>query len=372
EDTADAVLASLDPLYAVGQAAARALPRGSRILYVMPPQGTHAAATIAQSSVEGFARALGKELGKQGTTVHVLRPGQGAPRGFAKVAAFLGGPRSSFLHLLSLDVDQDVRAQPVAVPVPGTGAKKRALEGKVALITGAGRGIGAAVAEALAREGADIAINDLPSAERSASRVLARLRKLGVRAAFLPFDVATKEGVTELRAAIGAEFGRLDILVNNAGITRDKTLKRMKRELWDLGVKVNLGSQLRVTEAVEDLLQPGGAVVNLSSVMGIAGNFGQTNYSAAKAGVIGFTKVLAERLGQRGVTVNALAPGYIKTRLTHQMPLLNREMAKQLTALLQPGEAEDIADIITFLASPDGASVHGQVIRVDGGMAIGK
>jgi 3-oxoacyl-[acyl-carrier protein] reductase len=278
----------------------------------------------------------------------------------ARVLAFLAGPRASFLTALRLRVNREPKAAP-----------GRRLDGKVAVLTGAARGIGAATALALAREGAAVGLNDLPDAEGAAARTLAALRELGARAAFLPFDISTAEGAEGLTRAVEAEFGGLDILVNNAGVTRDKTIKRMDLARWRAAVEVNLGSQIRLTEALRRLLREEGAIVNLSSVAGIAGNFGQTNYSAAKAGVLGWTRLLARELAGRGITVNAVAPGYIETRMTRAMPLINRQMAKQLTALLQPGQPRDVADLIAFLVGPDGAAITGQVLRADGCMAMG-
>lgn len=361
------VLETLEDFYKTGHAAANLLTPGSRLLFLVPPSSHNQEdmQKMALAALGGFFRTLSKEFGKKGVTVHVVESWPSVHPGHcARIATYLAGPRSSFLTALWVKANRNPEIQ--ALPNAGL------LHGKTAIITGAARGIGAAIAEAFAAEGAAIGLNDLPNSEKAAAKTLQRIRKKGVRAAFLPFNVATKEGAEEMAQAIRAEFGSVDIIVNNAGITRDRTIKRMTEENWSLAVNVNLGAQLHVTEALDNLIRDGGSVVNLSSVMGIAGNFGQTNYSAAKAAVIGLTEILAERWSDRDINVNALAPGFIETRMTQAMPLINREMAKQLTALLQPGLPKDVADLATFLVSPLGASLSGQALRVDGGMAIGK
>lgn len=361
---ASAVLQELEQLYAMGRACAQQLPKRSRIVFVIDwnlhnsPSGQ-----VLAASLTGFARSLAKEFGKRGSTVHVLEcVNQDSAEDCARVLAFLASPRASFLTSVHWRSESFAKR-----PEPAEGS----LHGRVALITGAARGIGASIAECFAREGATVGINDLPSSEKEASKTLAKLRKMGARVAFFPFDVATVEGARAMSLAVEKEFGRLDILINNAGITRDRTIKRMTPSQWQQAVNVNLGSQIYVTEALIPLFAEQGAIVNLSSVMGLAGNFGQTNYCAAKAGVLGWTKHLQQLLADKQITVNAMAPGFIETRLTRAMPFVNREMAKQLTALLQPGLPVDVAELARFLVSADGQSINGQVVRVDGGMAIG-
>lgn len=363
----ESVLEILEDYYKTGHAAANLLVPGSRLLFLVPPSSHNqdAPQKMALAALGGFFRTLSKEFGKKGITVHVVESWPSVHPGHcARIATYLSGPRSSFLTALWVKANRN----PELIPLNNTGL----LHGKTAIITGAARGIGASIAEAFAAEGAAIGLNDLPNSEKAAAKTLKSLRKQGVRTAFLPFNVATEKGAQDMAQAIREEFGSVDIIVNNAGITRDRTIKRMSQENWSLAVDVNLGAQLHVTKALDSLIRDGGSVINLSSVMGIAGNFGQTNYSAAKAAVIGLTEVLAERWSSREINVNALAPGFIETRMTSAMPLINREMAKQLTALLQPGLPKDVADLATFLASPLGASITGQALRVDGGMAIGK
>jgi 3-oxoacyl-[acyl-carrier protein] reductase len=361
------ILKVLEDYYTTGHAAANILPAKSRLLFLIPPSqdSQEELPKMAKAALGGFFRSMTKELGKKGVTVHCVEGWASVdPAHSALITAYLAGPRASFLTALWIQANRN----PTVIPQVNNGL----LKGKVAIITGAARGIGASIAMAFAQEGATIGINDLPSSEKAAAKTLAALRKLGVRTAFLPFDVSTKDGAQAMAKAIEAEFGHVDIIINNAGITRDRTIKRMTPENWKLAVNVNLGAGIHVTDGLIPLMRKNGSILNLSSVMGIAGNFGQTNYSAAKAGVIGLTEVLSDTLKDREITVNALAPGFIETRMTKAMPFINREMAKQLTALLQPGLPKDVADVATFLVSPLGASISGQTIRVDGGMAIGK
>ncbi|RME70996.1 MAG: SDR family oxidoreductase [Planctomycetota bacterium] len=370
EDAA-AIEAALDELYAVGHAAARALPPSSRVLFVTEPHELpeDAVAETAGEALGAYVRSLAKELGRKGTTVNIVESAGAAPERVGATVAYLASARSAFVSASRWPLSPD--DEPKEPAQPGRGQPRRLLEGKVALVTGGARGIGAAIAHTLALEGAAVALNDLPRSEPGAAEVLRRIRAAGGRAIFCPADVASREGAAELAAAIEREFGHLDVIVNNAGITRDRTIRKMTPERWREAVRVNLLSQLYVTEALEPQLRSGARVIGLSSVSGIAGNFGQTNYAAAKAGVVGWTRHLARRLGPKGIAVSAIAPGFIRTVLTARMPWIHREMAKQMTALAQPGEPQDIADVVRFLAGPDGAAVRGAVLRVDGAMAIG-
>ena len=374
KDAPAAIEAALDQLYTIGHAAANSLPFNSRVIFVLPSpsraQCHNPSVQVARAAIQGFMRSLSKELGRKGTTVHVLDENGATPDEVAGVVAYFAGPRSAYLDAVALTLTGSGGGVPTAYQ-PGVGAERETLAGKVAVVTGGGRGIGAAICEQLAREGAAVMVNDLAQGESAAARVLARLRDQGHKVAFCAADVATPEGAQKLADATKAAFGHADIIVNNAGITRDRTIKKMDFERWQLAVRVNLIAQLYVTEALLPIMRDGGRIVNLSSVAGIAGNFGQTNYSAAKAGVVGFTANAAERLRERNIAVNAMAPGFIRTRLTDRMPFINREMAKQLTALIQAGEPSDMADVVVFLAGPDGGAVNGCVIRADGGMAVG-
>jgi 3-oxoacyl-[acyl-carrier protein] reductase len=184
-------------------------------------------------------------------------------------------------------------------------------------------------------------------------------------------DVTADDAGDRLCELISEKFGGIDIIVHNAGVTRDKTLKNMDEARWDLTLGVNLQAVIQLTEALDDLLRPDARIICLSSVAGIAGNFGQTNYAASKAGIIGYTEALAADLAPRGIAVNAIAPGFIETRLTAAIPAATREVARRLCNLSQGGQPIDIAEAVTFLSSPGAAAMSGRMIRVCGGALIG-
>ncbi len=244
------------------------------------------------------------------------------------------------------------------------------LEGKTALITGAARGIGKAIAIKFATEGANIAFSDLNRDEHM-EITEKELQALGVQAKGYASNAASFEGSQELSDAIMKDFGRIDILVNNAGITRDNLLLRMTEQDWDAVLTVNLKSVFNLTKAVMRVMmkQKGGSIINMSSVVGVNGNAGQANYSASKAGMIGFTKSVAQELGSRNIRCNAIAPGFIETEMTHKLSEDVREAWIKTIPLRRSGKPEDVADVATFLASELSSYVSGQVINVCGGMS---
>lgn len=243
------------------------------------------------------------------------------------------------------------------------------LEGKVALITGASRGIGKAIALKFAEEGADIAFSDL-FYDDNAKNLEAELQKIGVKGKAYASDASSfADAETLINNAI-AEFGKIDILVNNAGITRDNLLLRMTEADWDAVIKVNLKSVFNLTKAVQRymLKQRSGSIINMSSVVGLGGNAGQSNYSASKAGLIGFTKSIAMELGSRNIRCNAIAPGFIETEMTEKLPDDVRKEWIKTIPLRRSGKPEDVARIAVFLGSDLSDYVTGQVISVCGGM----
>lgn len=239
---------------------------------------------------------------------------------------------------------------------------------KLALVTGGSRGIGKAVALELAKAGYDIVINYAGNTQ-AAEATVEEIKALGRNAKAFKFDVSSQAEVEENIAKIIEEFGRIDILVNNAGITRDDLFIRMTEEKWSAVINTNLNSAFYVTKPVAKLMmkQRSGAIVNTTSVVGVYGNAGQANYSAAKAGLIGFTKSLAKELGSRGIRVNAVAPGFIETDMTKDLP--NTDEMLKLIPLKRLGTPEDIAAAVKFLAV-DSKYVTGQVLEVDGGLII--
>lgn len=244
------------------------------------------------------------------------------------------------------------------------------LEGKVALITGATRGIGKAIALKFASEGADIAFSDLMHDEQMDATV-AEIAALGVKARAFASNAASLADSEKLAENVLKEFGKIDILVNNAGITRDNLMLRMTEQDWDAVITVNLKSAFNLTKSVQRTMikQRGGSIINMSSVVGVNGNAGQANYSASKAGLIGFTKSIAQELGSRGIRCNAIAPGFIETEMTHKLPDDVREAWIKTIPLRRSGKPEDVADVATFLASDLSSYVSGQVINVCGGMS---
>ncbi|MGV8082682.1 MAG: 3-oxoacyl-[acyl-carrier-protein] reductase [Coriobacteriia bacterium] len=245
------------------------------------------------------------------------------------------------------------------------------LTGKIALVTGASRGIGACIASVLAARGAAVAVNYAGS-EQAARQVVDSIRSNGGRAIALQADVADSSACTRLAEETIAEFGGLDILVNNAGITRDGLLMRMSDEDWNAVVNTNLTGMFNMTRAVSRHLmkQRGGAIINVSSVVGIIGNAGQANYAAAKAGVIGLTKAVARELASRNVRCNAVAPGFIETDMTAALPEKARETLADQIALGRLGQPLDVANAVAFLASDEAAYITGQTLAIDGGMTF--
>lgn len=243
------------------------------------------------------------------------------------------------------------------------------LEGKVGVITGGARGIGRSIALEFAKHGANVAFSDMSEDENFKS-LEKELAALGVKAKGYVSDASNYESSEKFIDEVVKDFGKVDILVNNAGITRDTLLMRMTEDQWDLVMKVNLKSVFNLTKAVQKymLKQRSGSIINMSSVVGVSGNAGQANYAASKAGVIGFTKTIARELGSRNIRCNAIAPGFIITEMTHQLPEEVRQDWIKKIPLNRGGTPEDVANVTVFLASDLSTYVSGQVINVCGAM----
>lgn len=352
--------ADLRALFDFFQPLVSRVARSGRVLVLArPAAGLSPEAAAAQAAVDGFVRSVAKEIGRVGATANLLLVAPGAERRASPALRFLLSARSAF-----------ITAQPLTISARAGGpeepARVRGLEKKIALVTGAARGIGAATARALAAEGAHVICLDRP-ADDAATAQLAR----EIGGTPLLVDLAEPGAAESIADAVRARGG-VDIVVHNAGITRDKTLARMAPEQWDQVLGVNLAAVLRVHEALEPHLRDGGRVVCLSSIAGLAGNVGQTAYAASKAAIVGFVAAAAERLAPRGVTVNAVAPGFIETRLTAAIPIAIREVARRLSALGQGGLPEDVAGAITFLATPGSQGITGTTLRVCGGAFVGR
>lgn len=247
------------------------------------------------------------------------------------------------------------------------------LSDKVAVVTGSSRGIGKEIALSLAEKGALVAVNYPVEAEKeNAQEVVKKIKELGKEAITIKANVAELEEVKEMMKQVKNKFGSIDILVNNAGITNDNLLLRMKEEDWDSVIDVNLKGVFNCTKAVTKIMmkQRSGKIINIASVVGIMGNAGQANYSASKAGVIGFTKSTAKELASRGITANAVAPGFIESKMTDQ---LSEEVIEEMLAAIpldEFGKPEDVANTVSFLASQEADYITGQVINVAGGMVM--
>ncbi len=244
------------------------------------------------------------------------------------------------------------------------------LEGKTALITGGSRGIGRTICLKFAQQGANVAFSDLMLDENTEALVK-EIEALGVRGKGYASDASSFEQSEKMVDEIAKDFDKIDILVNNAGITRDNLLMRMTEADWDMVININLKSVFNLTKAVQKymLKQRAGSIINMSSVVGVNGNAGQSNYSASKAGLIGFTKSIAQELGSRNIRCNAIAPGFIETKMTEKLPEDVRKEWVKTIPLRRAGQADDVANVATFLASELSSYVTGQVIPVCGGMS---
>jgi 3-oxoacyl-[acyl-carrier protein] reductase len=351
----------LRSLYQFFHPRVRGLTRSGRVIVLnRPVEGaTSIAQAAARRAIEGFTRSLAKELGRNGGTANQLTVEPGAEDRIGPAIAWFASPRSAYVSGQQLTVSATVA--PVSAP------QRRSLDGKVALVTGAARGIGEATARTLAREGAHVIVLDRPADAALASEVA---RKIG--GTVLLHDVTDLEAPAAIAAFVKERFGHLDVLVHNAGITRDKTLGKMKADGWDLTLDINLSALIRITDALDPLLPSGARIVALSSIAGIAGNPGQTNYGASKAGVIGLVAAYAAHYAARGIAVNGIAPGFIETRLTDAIPVATREVGRRLCNLSQGGLPGDVAEAITFLSSPGAQAFSGQLLRVCGGNLLGR
>ncbi len=352
---------ALAAIYQALQPVVGKIARSGRVVVLRrAPDGASVVVDAVRAAIEGFVRSVAKEVGRRGATANLVTVGEGADARAAAVVVFLLSPRSAFVTGQPIEVGCAARGEAVA-------RAPRSLAGKVALVTGAARGIGAATARLLAAEGACVAVLDRPEDGAAVSQLA---REIAGGAVVL--DIADPSAPDTLAEALTKSFGGVDIVVHNAGITRDKTLARMSPEQWASVLAVNLTAVLRTTEAlVGGPLRDGGRIVALSSIAGLAGNVGQTNYAASKAGVAGFVRALAPRLASRGVTVNAVAPGFIETRLTAAIPFAIREAGRRMSSLGQGGLPEDVGEVVSFLATPAAVGLTGQVLRVCGGSLVG-
>ncbi|QXI25734.1 3-oxoacyl-ACP reductase [Pseudomonas vanderleydeniana] len=354
-------IAQLDELYRFFHANVRRLTHHGRVLVLgTPPEHcAELAQAVAQRALEGFVRSLGKEL-RKAITVQLLYVEPGAETEMDSSLRFFLSRRSAYVS------GQVVRiAEPV--DVPRTIDWQRPLAGRRALVTGACRGIGLAIAQVLAGEGAEVVCLDIPPVEAELQQVAGSLG-----GAALAMDITAPQAAERLLAFVG-EHGAFDIVVHNAGITQDKTLAKMTEASWRKVMAVNLEAPLRLSTALLEGqgLNPGGRIVCVSSISGIAGNLGQSNYATSKAGVIGLVQSLAPLAARQQVTVNGVAPGFIETQMTAKIPLLIREAGRRMNSMSQGGQAEDVAQTIAWLAHPASGGINAQVVRVCGQSLLG-
>lgn len=312
-------------------------------------------AASVQRSLEGFTRSLGKEI-RRGGSVQLVYVGKGAEDQLEGALRFFLSPKSAY-----------VSAQVLRLAASSAQVKdwSRPLGGQLALVTGASRGIGAAIAETLARDGAEVVLLDVPQAKDALEALAARL---GGRAVAL--DICAEDAPARLVEALP---DGLDIVVHNAGITRDKTLAKMSEAFWDSVINVNLKAPQVLTQALLDAgkLHDNGRVVLIASISGIAGNLGQSNYAVSKAGVIGLAQAWAPALAKRGITINAVAPGFIETQMTAAIPLTIREAGRRMNSMSQGGLPQDVAEAVAWFAQPSSGGLTGQVMRVCGQSLLG-
>ncbi|WP_135451606.1 3-oxoacyl-ACP reductase [Mycobacterium sp. DL99] len=357
--------AGLKELYQFFTPVLRNLASCARVVVIgtTPDQAGSVHAQIAQRALEGFTRSLGKELqhGATASLVYLAADAKPAVTGLESTLRFILSAKSAY-------VDGQVYRVGAADSTPPADWDKP-LAGKVAVVTGAARGIGATIAEVFARDGATVVAVDVPQAAEDLGKVA---EKVGGSA--LTLDVTADDAVEQIVAHVTAQHGgKVDVLVNNAGITRDKLLANMDESRWDSVIAVNLLAPQRLTEGLvaSGTLGEGGRVIGLSSMAGIAGNRGQTNYAATKAGMIGLTEALAPVLAEKGITINAVAPGFIETKMTDAIPLATREVGRRLNSLFQGGKPVDVAELIAYFASPASNAVTGNTIRVCGQAMLG-
>ncbi|XVU29947.1 3-oxoacyl-ACP reductase [Actinoplanes sp. CA-054009] len=350
--------AALSELYDFFHPNARSLARSGRVIVLGTPPA-HAATpgeATAQRALEGLTRSIGKEFGR-GITSQLVSVAPGGETAIESTLRFLLSGRSAYVS------GQVIEIGPGTPPAPADW--ERPLAGKTALVTGAARGIGAAIARVLARDGADVIALDVPAAGDALAGVAN-----DVRGRALQLDLTAPEAGERLASYLS---GPLDVIVHNAGITRDRTIAKMDAAGWGSVLSVNLIAPERINNVLieRDLIKPGGRIVGVSSIAGIAGNRGQTNYATSKAGVIGLVRSTAPALLEKDITINAVAPGFIETAMTAKMPLMLREAGRRMNSLSQGGLPVDVAETIAWFASPGSGTVTGNVVRVCGQSLLG-
>ena len=340
----------------------RKLAGNGRVLVIGQDPGTcrQPAKAAAHQALEGFVRSVGKEVGKKGATANLLWMAPGAEQRLESSIRFFLSPRSAYVSGQVTRISKGATAHATNSVAP--------LAGKVALVTGASRGIGASIAETLSRDGATVIGLDIPPAMEDLQKVMTPIKGKAMAC-----DITDEKAPKQIADFVKEHFEGIDLVIHNAGITRDKTLGNMPEHFWDMTIAVNLTAEELIDEELmhQELLRENGRIVCISSISGIAGNFGQTNYSTAKCGVIGYVEAMAKQV-KNGVTINAIAPGFIETQMTAAMPITIREAGRRMNSLSQGGLPVDVAEAIAWYCNPASNGVNGNVVRVCGQSLIGK
>ena len=351
----------LTQLYAFFNPIMRSLTSNARVLVLGRPHMKAATGeqAAAQRALEGFTRSVAKEIGKKSSTSQVVYVEEGAEGIMDSAVRFVLSAKSAYVDGQVIHVRN---GEEVTYP-----NWHKPLEGKVALVTGASRGIGEAIARTLARDGARVLGLDIPPAEADLNKVMGE-----IAGEALLGDISSAEAPKQIADKL-KEMGGADIVVHNAGITRDKTLANMPEHWWNMTIDINLSAEERINDELFETgaLNNSGRIICVSSMNGIAGQMGQTNYAASKAGVIGYVQYMADKLTEKNITINCVAPGFIETAMTDAIPFMTREVGRRLNSLSQGGKPVDVAETIAFFSNPASSGVTGNVVRVCGQSLVG-
>ena len=340
----------------------KSIARCGRVIVVghKPDSLEDATHATLQRGLVGFVKSMAKEIGRNGATANLLYVNSATEAAIEAPVRFLLSRGSAFMNAQVMQVSNPVAAIDAEWQKP--------LLGKTILVTGAARGIGLAISQVLARDGAKVIGVDVPQAEADLNSAMA-----DIGGESLTLDITEDQAPQLLRDFCAAEGPKLHAIVHNAGVTRDKMLSRMSEHQWNMLMQVNLGAVQRINSALleTDMLDDGSKIIGVASISGIAGNIGQTNYGFSKSAVIGMVESLAAQCAARGITVNAVAPGFIETQMTAAIPFMTRQMGRRLSSLSQGGLPVDVAEVIGFFVSPQAAGVNGNVVRVCGQSLLG-
>ena len=352
----------LETLKSFFSQAAKRLPVSGRIVIIgkSPTSWSSLEQASIMDALNGFTRAYAKELGPKGITVNLVYVEGCINASLTTPLCFLLSHKASY-----------ITGQPIYIKhlqaLPEQDSNWQApLSGKLALVTGAAQGIGAAIAKTLSRDGATVIGLDIPNAKLMLEATMA-----SINGQSLTTDITNPHAFEDIQTALNGRS--LDILVHNAGVTRDKTLAKMPEHFWSMTLDINLNAPIQITQALDkhQMLSPQARVICISSISGIAGNVGQTNYAASKSGIAGFVRQQAQHWNDTGKTINAIAPGFIETQMTDQIPFVTREMGRRMNSLSQGGQPQDVAEGVALFAQPNSYGLNGQLLRVCGQSLIG-